>query len=204
MDPLLIATVLLSGVDTIDGLNADGARQAVVSESLPANISGREKWEALGFVFGEPFADDKMFCPATLPPGWSKQRTEHNMWNDIVDGTGNVRGSFFYKAAFYDRDAFMHPPLARYHVTHVYPDGPRPADPYDGHRHVCYDVLDRVGGRRMFRASCTVELLSPEKGGDQQAWWDEHRDLEKAMFAQCEAWLDANFPDHKDAAAYWP
>lgn len=204
MHPFIAATVLLSGADTIDGLIAAGARQVVASESLPTNISGREEWESLGFAFGQPFVDDPMFRPAVLPPGWSKQRTDHSMWNNIVDASGNVRGQFFCKAVFYDRDALMHEPYTRYILRQVYSDGPRHDDYYDGAKHIAYDVIDRCGDVRKFRASATVELLSPKKGGDHRAWWDEHGVLKAAVIAECNAWLGANFSDHKNAAAYWP
>jgi len=42
-----------------------------------------------------------------LPIGWKKRSTGHSMWNDLVDDKGRVRATFFYKAAFYDRDAFI-------------------------------------------------------------------------------------------------
>jgi hypothetical protein len=65
----------------------------------------RKELKALGFVFGEPL--DDLFLNVTFPPGWSKEATDHSMWSDLLDETGKKRGSIFYKAAFYDRRAFM-------------------------------------------------------------------------------------------------
>lgn len=42
-----------------------------------------------------------------LPDGWKKVGTNHDMHSDLVDETGKVRASIFYKAAFYDRRADM-------------------------------------------------------------------------------------------------
>jgi hypothetical protein len=60
---------------------------------------------ALGFTFGEPI--DGVFREATLPPGWVKVATGHDMWSEIHDETGRKRVAVFYKAACYDRNAFM-------------------------------------------------------------------------------------------------
>lgn len=91
----------------IEAQEKDGQIEQSFLETLPidgtANGRGREKFEALGFVFGE--AHDNLFVKATFPRGWRKRPTDHDMWTDIVDEQGHKRGSIFYKAAFYDRKA---------------------------------------------------------------------------------------------------
>ena len=42
-----------------------------------------------------------------LPAGWKKQATDHSMWSKLLDESGAVVASIFYKAAFYDRIAEM-------------------------------------------------------------------------------------------------
>jgi len=93
----------------IGGMEAAGQRQLVASTSLPTALSSGTDadFEALGFTFGEPDPDDRLFRPATLPEGWSKQRSDHNMWSYVVDQYGRRRVAVFYKAAFYDRNADM-------------------------------------------------------------------------------------------------
>jgi hypothetical protein len=108
-DELMVRT-LCDGRNIIENMEARGARELVASESLPTKCSQEDddllvSW---GFEFGEPFADDPMFRPARLPPGWSKRATDHSMWAEVVDDDGHVRISIFYKAAFYDRSAHMH------------------------------------------------------------------------------------------------
>jgi hypothetical protein len=87
----------------------NGQSQLVHSERLPAkvNFGTDEEFEALGFSFGEPDPNDPLFRPASMPDGWKKQRTDHAMWSLIVDGKGRERARIFYKADFWDRDAFM-------------------------------------------------------------------------------------------------
>jgi hypothetical protein len=49
-----------------------------------------------------------MFRQATLPPGWKKTGSDHDMWSYVEDERGLRRVAVFYKAAFYDRRADMH------------------------------------------------------------------------------------------------
>ncbi|MGW1436941.1 hypothetical protein ACWD7M_17025 [Streptomyces griseus] len=85
-----------------------GQTQLVNSDRLPTDRQGSPaEYEALGFVFGDPDPDDPLFAPATLPEGWTRQASDHDMWSYLVDGLGRRRAFIFYKAAFYNRHAFM-------------------------------------------------------------------------------------------------
>ena len=88
---------------------AQGQRELVNSTQLPAKVNSgdRKALEKAGVVFGEKSPDDDLFVEATLPEGWQKRRTDHSMWSELVDEKGVVRATIFYKAAFYDRDAFI-------------------------------------------------------------------------------------------------
>jgi len=110
MTPAMLLA-LLNGENLLDATpagivasEARGQRELVNSTNLP--IEGPwEELEALGFKRGENV--DELFCTATLPEGWRKEPTHHNMWSKIVDAEGVERVSVFYKAASYDRRAFM-------------------------------------------------------------------------------------------------
>jgi hypothetical protein len=92
----------------IERMEADGQRQLVGSTELPTQTRGTDdEFVKLGFAFGDPDSADPLFRPATLPHGWRKERSDHAMWSHILDEQGRRRVSIFYKAAFYDRDAFM-------------------------------------------------------------------------------------------------
>lgn len=108
---LLLALGMATGsVDGfIEGQERAGQRQLVSSQMLPTRTlhSTREQFEAVGVVFGEPDPADPMFQPATLPAGWSKRGSDHDMWSYVVDEHGRERIAVFYKAAWYDRSAHM-------------------------------------------------------------------------------------------------
>lgn len=104
------AKVLLGGGDTsgaIEAMERRGQEEFVASDVLPKAICDRPILEAWGFKFGKPIGGDSLFMQAKLPPGWSKKGSSHDMWSYIVDEQGRERCSVFYKAAFYDRDAFL-------------------------------------------------------------------------------------------------
>ena len=108
-DPLLhpLGAMSEGSSDYITRLEADGQQQLVNSDRLPVNSDGDAAYLDLGFTFGEPDPSDPLFRPATLPQGWRREGSDHSMWSYIVDETGRKRVAIFYKAAFYDRDAFM-------------------------------------------------------------------------------------------------
>ncbi|SHI66127.1 hypothetical protein [Streptomyces sp. 3214.6] len=86
-----------------------GQAQLVNSDRLPSDMNGASDadFEAVGITFGEPDPADPLFRPATLPEGWKRQRSDHDMWSYVADELGRRRVAVFYKAAFYDRRAFM-------------------------------------------------------------------------------------------------
>ena len=92
----------------IEASEARGQRELSDGSQLPSDISGdKAELEKDGVVFGQPSVDDPLFLDVTLPDGWKIERTDHSMWSKLIDANGRERASIFYKAAFYDRRAFM-------------------------------------------------------------------------------------------------
>lgn len=103
-----------------------GQQQLVNSTMLPADVRGsdREQLTAMGIVLGDPDPNDPLFAPAALPDGWSKQGSDHGMWSYVIDELGRRRVAMFYKAAFYDRRAFLRVVnLSEYVYSHAHGDG---------------------------------------------------------------------------------
>lgn len=105
----LLGVMTHGSSDYITGMEAAGQTELVNSESLPTDVSEKDRaiMERWGFCFGEPFKDDPLFMPASLPVGWRKIASDHDMWSYVVDELGRERVGVFYKAAFYDRKANM-------------------------------------------------------------------------------------------------
>lgn len=100
--------VLMALPGVIEASERQGQAQIVASTQLPAKTQDpREAFEAFGFKFGKLTPGDPMFLSATLPDGWEKRGSDHAMWSYIHDEKGRRRVAVFYKAAFYDREAFM-------------------------------------------------------------------------------------------------
>lgn len=122
--------------DYITGMEAAGQAQLVNSDRLPTEWPfGRnhdDELRALGFTLGDPDPADPLFRPATLPPGWQREGSDHAMWSYVVDDRRLRRVAIFYKAAFYDRRAHLliinvgGETAARY----IYADGDPPPIPW--------------------------------------------------------------------------
>lgn len=63
--------------------------------------------EGMGITVHRKTPGDDLFSDVTLPPGWSITPTDNHMWSNLNDGVGDTRARIFYKAAFYDRRAFI-------------------------------------------------------------------------------------------------
>jgi hypothetical protein len=100
---------------SIEDMERIGQTEFVRCHAIPTNLRyglTLDKLAEDGFVIGPPLPADPLWCPATLPEGWTKRRhPNHSMWSYIYDDTGAKRYSIFYKAAYYDRRADMEPCL---------------------------------------------------------------------------------------------
>ncbi len=108
------------GTDNVIGLQEyAGQAQLVQSDQLPVDLEGDDQaaFEALGIFFGDPTPGDPLFRQVTLPDGWKREASAHDMWSYVIDSLGRRRIAVFYKAAFYDRRAFMRLTTVSSYVT---------------------------------------------------------------------------------------
>ena len=115
---LTMIDAMLSAMDgkdpseAIERQEARGQRTAVREQWLPKHLRGfkredaRQKYEAFGIkVLG---VVDDLFFKVELPEGWEIIPEEDSCyWSSLYDASGKAVARFFYKAAFYDRDAFI-------------------------------------------------------------------------------------------------
>lgn len=163
-----------------DTVNKRHQAKAANSTTLPKPGDVEAAWVKLGVEFGDSV--DDLFVSATLPDGWTKQPTDHPMHTAIIDADGNRRGSYFYKGAFWDRDAFLSAPVCRFSLERGWGADER----NDGLGKPTF-TLNAVDAR-------TNEILMVFTA-------DKPADLE--VQARAAAWLDETRPEWRDPGAYW-
>lgn len=178
-DPVihLVDAMLRGPSESIEHTEAQGARElASQSSRLPSDGLADPMFVTAGLIVGVVDPADPLFTFVTLPAGWQIRITDHNMWTDLVDAAGRVRAKIFYKAAYYDRRAFIRP-RRRFSIDFEYD-----ADPTSTRRHVLVKDGDTVIRDYPWR-----EGIGSEDGDETAA----------------QAWLNAEFPQWREASAYW-
>lgn len=171
--------------ESIEASEKQGQQQLVKSDVLPVDMNPKDRaaLESFGVVFGDPVPGDNLFVYATLPAGWKKVPTNHDMWSDLVDERGRKRAGIFYKAAFYDRKARLSLD-ARFSIEMDW------SDEKDQHpnENRCM-VKDQ--GKVIFDTGWVAKPNDPNVYGDE------------ILRKQAETWLSERYPDFKNPAAYW-
>lgn len=190
---IMLGEVMVHGsmAGAVEAQEAQGSKELVHSESLPVQGSYDPAFAAAGIVFGDPFPSDALFRPATLPRGWSKRRTEHSMWSELVDDKGRKRAGIFYKAAFYDRAAHMS-------VSRRFGFSAE----YDETTHEATRIVVTDAGRVIESfpiAGCETRNQASRTIGELR----EIREAREAAEKLAEDWLGQHRPDWANAAAYW-
>jgi hypothetical protein len=149
-------------------------------------------WSQLGVKIGTPVEGDPTFTNVELPLGWRLEATDHSMWSELLDDKGRVRASMFYKAAFYDRSAFIRL-NNRFFVGLQH----REENPEDRHRRaLVIDQATDVGGND------PALYGYGDKFGTVRRVTEWTEDLNGGS-AECEAWLDEQYPQWREPTAYW-
>ena len=97
----------------IENQEAEGQKQLTESSQLPIKVNSprgvvaSEKYSELGITVIGQSENDRLFLDVTLPEGWRIEATDHSMWSRLIDAQGKEVAMIFYKAAFYDREAFI-------------------------------------------------------------------------------------------------
>ena len=164
----------------IEAQEKAGQAALVASTNMPLELRpSREAFEKVGFIFGDKI--DDVFQSATLPAGWKREATSHDMHSKILDEQGRERVSVFYKAAFYDRRANAGL-VCRYRVETQFPDKSNDL-PQDEIRYIVTD-----GGKEIYRTPNVKDRDYP--AGDR---------AEKVA----RDWLAEAAPDAADPTTYW-
>ena len=160
-------------------------------EIVDKNISEytKQQYEKMGIKVVEEY--DDLFYSVELPEGWEIKATDHSMWNDVVDNNGRKRISFFYKGAFYDRDAFSN-------FAHRYSFSISPFDDYQSD--VGYQER-KFKPWKLFITDCGEKIeelkeIVPTTDKEYFAVDDTFREIAKK-------YLNEKYPDWENINAYW-
>jgi hypothetical protein len=187
-NPLLGIIIAMDGDSGLLAEEARGQRSFIGSDTIPAslrNFGGLDPktiLEAAGMKFLGPVEGDAMFQYVELPKGWQKVATDHSMWSKLVDDKGRERALIFYKAAFYDRSAYL-TLSCRYHTSFDY-------DRFDSESIGVTNITD---GMEVIH---TTEPILASKG-------DESYIVSEKTNRAATKWLDKNYPSWRDPSAYW-
>lgn len=181
----------------IEAQERTGQIAFVANETLPikCNHGTREQFEAMGIEYGDPV--DDLFVQVSLPEGWSKVGTGHSMWSDLLDDQGRKRASIFYKAAFYDRDAFINI-VQRFHAV-TRPICGWDSDEYD---HDTTPFHGAVLDRDEVIWHTEEAIVSPPHEAERPLHMAYHNQKD-ALGAQAKTWLNEHYPDWENPLTYW-
>jgi hypothetical protein len=172
----------------LQDMQAGGQRQLAKSSQIPRDTRGitKEQLTELGFEFPETNrAPDDLFMDATLPAGWSLKPDEGgSYWTYILDTNGLRRFMIFYKAAYYDRSAFMKQ-LSRFMIRKDYD-----LSNTDGHFHLYIEGQLPNGEAKEVYRSRSSEPYNTD--------WDARDAMEARERASAWAWLRANYPEETE------
>lgn len=168
-----------------DNMDYDERHKILTSNNIAYT---KEQYEKMGIVILGEY--DELFYNVQLPDGWQIKATDHSMWNELIDNEGRKRANFFYKAAFYDRDAFTNFDT-RFHiiVDHV---APADAD-YDVWKCSDFKGVVKDGDIIIFETECVPST------GD----YSKDDDIKNGLRNKLEGYMKANYPDYRDINAYW-
>lgn len=202
LDALLYAKEGENPSKAIENQEKRGQRAVVANKRLPKATnycSGyhehcdydftKNQYEKMGIKIIDEY--DDLFWNVQLPDGWEIKATSHPKWNDLLDDKGRKRASFFYKAAFYDRDAFINVETRyRISVEHV-------ADSSSD-----YDVW-RKSDCRGYVKDCDKIIYSTKAMHSYDDYFEQEERVEKPLYKILEDHMTEHYPDYKDVNAYW-
>lgn len=90
-----------------------GQQELCKGDQLPYKLMSGEVATEVYKRFGIEITEDvekrenELFIKVKLPEGWVIKPTEHNMWSFLINEKYKIIAKIFYKAAFYDHDAFI-------------------------------------------------------------------------------------------------
>lgn len=148
----------------------------------------KQQYEKMGIIIVDEY--DDLFWNVKLPDGWEIKATEHSMWNDLFDNKGRKRANFFYKAAFYDRDAFIN---------------------FETRFQICVDHI--ADSNADYEVWIKSDYQGTIKDGEEIIVSTEHIPstddfiqnikIKDSLREQLETYMNEHYPNYQDIHSYW-
>lgn len=147
-----------------------------------------EQYKKMGIKIIEEY--DDLFWNVELPEGWEIKATDHYMWNELRDSKGRKRATFFYKAAFYDRSAFINfETRFTLSVDHVVDS----SEDYEVWRKSDLHGTIKDGEVILYQTGCLPAV---------EDYWEE-RKIQAQLWEELESFMKDHWPNYKNIHAYW-
>jgi len=200
---------------TVEQQEEQGRNELIIADQLPKtnndfDRSALEIYKKIGVEIVEDNNNDDLFFSVKLPKGWSKKCTGHNLWTDLLDDKGRKRACIFYKAAFYDRKAFINfekkitmkvDRLGFINNDYSQEEG---SLNYISNKTPFCGVIKDFDGKILFKTDeirCDIELT--KKGFTTDEYKMESYKIKNKLREECLEWLKIKFPDWEKEEAYW-
>lgn len=147
-----------------------------------------EQYKRMGIRILEDY--DDLFYSVELPEGWKLEPTSHTLWSQLRDDKGRERALVFYKAAFYDREAFTR--FKTRYTTEVDHCAPHSLN-YEE-----WAASDYVG---VVKDGDTV-IFSTDKVPAVDNY-QESSAIKCRLWKELEQYMAEHYPEYDDINAYW-
>lgn len=169
-----------------DGMTYDERKRIVDNNKIEFV---KQQYERMGIKIIKQ--DDNLFYSVELPEGWNTKSTDHHMWNNLFDNKGRRRADFFYKAAFYDRDAFINF-NCRYGFTILPFDNYESNASYEERKFKPWKLFLTDNGKRIKELKEIIPTTD-----------EEYYRVDEVLGKIGRAYLEDNYPNWQDINAYW-
>ena len=149
----------------------------------------KQQYERMGIRIIDEY--DNLFYSVELPEGWKIEATDHSMWNNLFDNRGRKRASFFYKAAFYDRDAFIN--FGHRYSFEILPfDGYESDASYEDRKFKPWRLFLTDNGEKIKKLEEIVATTD-----------EEYFRIDDILRKIGMTYLNENYPEWEDINSYW-
>lgn len=213
LDPAELLLEMMVGDGAIEHQEARGQEELVNSSQLPRkqnshhDLTIEKHYKKMGVKIVEDSGGDDLFMDVILPEGWKLESTDHSMWNKLVDDKGRERASIFYKAAFYDRDAFIN--FNRRFYPRCDEDFVRNNEDGPYERINASTFYGRVydGEKVVFETkpeTYKVKYEGENSDKKHREWWAGYEQLKTNLRKKAIEWLKKNkYKKYENPHAYW-